>query len=166
MTAIGRSRSISLIDQAIIEARDVPNVLTRCEALMSQRGPVGHALNGLAIALRDGWGDFIHFIQYGDLVAHPEATIAAVYDFLELGRYQHDFGNVVSRYEVNDSEAYGIDGLHDVRPTVAKTSRNYRELLPDHIIDKYKNWDFWNYSRELAEMRKQSSSGLLLATQF
>lgn len=74
------------------------------------------------------------FINYENLVEHPEKVVKQIYDFCGWQPFQHTFDNIVNKYPENDA-FYGLEGFHKVRPTICKED-NRRFVLPDDIMKK------------------------------
>jgi hypothetical protein len=81
-------------------------------------------------------------IEYDDLVADAAAQMDRVADFIGLDHYDHDLANVPDSGEVD--EAWGIDGLHKVRPQVRKRTYSPRNLLGEKLYNFYQGGEFWN----------------------
>lgn len=99
--------------------------------------PIVRSLNGVKWAKENNKGEFL-FIQYDDLLHNTNSTINKIYEFCELGSFEHDFNNIVNKHPEND-EVYGMLGQHDVRPTISK--RNIDVKLSSSIIKKCKQLD-------------------------
>ena len=82
------------------------------------------------------------FVEYDDLVADAATQMDRVADFIGLDRYAHDLANVPDSGEVD--EAWGIDGLHKVRPQVRKRAYSPRNLLGEKLYSFYQGGEFWN----------------------
>jgi sulfotransferase len=82
-----------------------------------QTPPVGLALDRLAEIHQRGWAKKILFVRYEDLAAHPKQTVQKVYAYLGVPEFQHNF-NDVAQVTQEDDQAYGIPGLHEIRPKV------------------------------------------------
>jgi sulfotransferase len=72
---------------------------------------------GLNHAMLENDSDMFLFVDYDDLVSHPNQELTRIYEFLGLPFFEHDFDNVVNVNQENDS-VYGLDGMHDVRKKV------------------------------------------------
>lgn len=103
--------------------------------LVSGTDPIMRAYECLRMAMRDSSQHCI-FITYDYLIKNPEETMNAIYRFLELEPFKHDFGNIQNRFKENDN-VYGLTGLHEVRKQISKNNYDI-ELSPD-IIDFCKN---------------------------
>ena len=81
----------------------------------------------------------VHVIWYSELLKNPQATLNAIYDFLEVIKFDNDFDNIARINQQNDLAAYGISGLHNVRKKLKGSEVNVEDYLSDYIIGKYKN---------------------------
>lgn len=115
-------------------------VYTRVEAMAGQNGLVGFAWH----ALRDGcYSEFANnmlIIDYDLLVRKPSAVMEAVYQFLGIPLFEHDFQNVMFDSPAFDQNL-GIDGLHRVHKEVKPMPRD--TVLPPELFEKYNNMTFW-----------------------
>jgi sulfotransferase len=93
-----------------------------------QTPPVGLALDRLAEIHQRGWNKKILFIRYEDLTAQPKQTLQKVYAYLGIPEYQHNFEKV-AQVTQEDDQAYGIPGLHEIRPKVELLQSDYLSIL-------------------------------------
>jgi hypothetical protein len=101
-------------------------------------------MNALATAFRQNQTQHIHFVQYDDLVNTPEKALQGIHSFLRMKSFEYDFDNIVAKDREKDKEVYGLETMHEVRPSIKKTSKHYSEVLSQDVINKYINMDFWN----------------------
>ncbi len=95
--------------------------------------------------LRGAWyGNKSHIIislDYNSLVREPQAMLHRLYTALDEPPFEHNLNNIQfdrSQYD----EDLGMPGLHKVRERVQVVDRE--PILPPDIIEKYKNFNFWN----------------------
>ena len=112
--------------------------------MMNPGGIVWESMNALATAFRQKKIQYIHFIQYDDLVSNPTEVINKLHAFLELDPFNYDFNNIVAKDREKDAEVYGLPTMHEVRKSINKISKPYQEVLSTDVINKYINYDFWN----------------------
>jgi sulfotransferase len=93
-----------------------------------QTPPVGLALDRLAEIHQRGWNKKILFIRYEDLAAQPKQTVQKVYAYLGVPEFQHNF-NDVAQVTQEDDQAYGIPGLHEIRPKVEPLAHDYLSII-------------------------------------
>jgi sulfotransferase len=78
----------------------------------------------------------IHIVRYDDLISDTQTAIAGVYEFLDIPRYEnHTFTNIRNTCAESKDEAWGFRGLHDIKPIIAKTSDDPREILGDKLYE-------------------------------
>lgn len=116
-------------------------VFSRTGVLAGSGGTVGFALD----ALRDGFFSAeaegrLMLLTYETLTTEPGRALAAVYDFLGLPVFVHDF------YDLRfDAEAFdrrlGAPGLHQVRPQVEARQRT--SVLPPGLFAQFAGDAFW-----------------------
>src|SRR5277367_4492483 len=82
-----------------------------------QTPPVGLALDRLIEIHQRGWNRKILFLRYEDLTAHPKQTLQKIYAYLVVSGFSHNF-NEVAQVTQEDDQAYGVPGLHMIRPKV------------------------------------------------
>ena len=112
--------------------------------MMNPGGIVWESMNALATAFRQKQTEYIHFIQYDDIVSDPERVMNGLHWFLKLKPYKYDFNNIVVKDREKDEEVYGLPTMHEVRKEVKKISKPYIEVLSTEVINKYITYDFWN----------------------
>jgi sulfotransferase len=93
-----------------------------------QSPPVGLVLDRLVEIHQRGWNKKILFIRYEDLTTQPKQTLQKVYAYLGLPEFQHNF-NDVAQVTKEDDQAYGIAGLHEIRPKVELLQNDYLSVL-------------------------------------
>jgi sulfotransferase len=103
--------------------------------------PVMRSLAGVQSALMTDTGEFL-FVQYDDLIDRPEQTVAGIYKFCGWTPFAHDFTNIVNLHPEPD-DVYGIDGFHEVRPTLWR--RHLDVVLRDETVERCKQLDWSLY---------------------
>ena len=86
-----------------------------------------------------------HFVEYNDLVENPKNVIDDLYEFLDIPYYYHHFTSI-QKFKANgiqyDDNIYECD-LHDVRKDIKKPEYKVSDILPENVIRKYGNMEFW-----------------------
>lgn len=82
----------------------------------------------------------IHIVRYDDLINNTEETMNNLWEYLEIDAPVHDFNNV-QNYLSNPDENWGIEGLHEIRPTIEKISKDPREVLGDELFEYYSKFN-------------------------
>lgn len=157
----------------IITVRDIPSIIASFFTLLrkSEQNPnfIDAILIQKNLPLTDEnradilWNDFIHdtwdsfltgysnnkekllLVDYDDLVNDPSEELEKIYKFLKIPKIIHDTENIECKTKDDDLMAWGIEGLHTIRPQLKKISKTPKEILGDDIYNKYKNMnlEFW-----------------------
>jgi sulfotransferase len=90
----------------------------------------------------------IHLVEYDDLCSNPQKEIDLIYEFLGKPPYKHNFSDVYTDNDHSD-KLLNIPDLHHVRKKVHKDEKDM--ILPNEIIEKYSNLEFWKTSDLLYE---------------
>lgn len=119
---------------------------TICELLMSPYAILQKCLFSLLNLLKEENKQYLHLLEYTDLIEQPEKSIQEIYNFLEIPYYKkHDF-NSISEYQVNNliyNDAGYVEDLHRVKPTITSPSYKLQDVLTESIIQKYSGLEFW-----------------------
>lgn len=83
--------------------------------------PLMRSLYGVESARKVNRGEFL-FVSYDELVNDTNAVLDQVYDFISEKRFSHNLENIVNHNPEDDS-VYGLNGMHDVYPTIIKKER-------------------------------------------
>ena len=144
ITLIHKDNTLSFIDKAMLQRGMKLTDDNRCHYMMNPGGIVWESMNALATAFRQKETQYIHFIQYDDLVSNPREVMNNLHGFLQLDPFHYKFDNVVAKDREKDAEVYGLPTMHEVRKSISKISKPYSEVLSAEVINKYINYDFWN----------------------
>jgi len=133
-----RSRATSMTSQAPLELVDPVAAKTasgRIKLYIDNMQPIGRAYNAIRDTMTRGWGDKLFFVEYEALTANPQATMQAIYPFIQQEYYQHDFENV-EQVTFEDDSAYGITGLHTIRPKVEPQEPKWSKVFDDFVTQE------------------------------
>ncbi len=103
-------------------------VAGRCEYWMRPDQQVGLALNRVRDALARGFADRLHFVEFSDLTSKPRESLAAIYAFLGVDPFEHNFEHVEQVTHEVDA-LHGFEGLHSIRSRVEPIQSNWRQIL-------------------------------------
>lgn len=126
-------------------------VFSRVNALMASGGLVGYAID----ALREGYysplaAGRMWLVEYEALARTPHKTIGAIYDWLGIPRFEHDFGNIE---QIPGAAAFdaklGTPGLHSVRGRVEWRERE--SVLPPELFASLPR-AFWRASPNITKL--------------
>lgn len=110
----------------------------RCDWLMEKTEIITSSIDLLYTALFSEYKNNFLIIKYEDLATNTKETIDKIYSFLGVTNWEHDYTNIKSP-NLNDFKHYGIPNLHTVQKTIIKSSTNYKSVLSEYTINKYKN---------------------------
>jgi len=109
-----------------------------------QTAPVGLAIDRLIEIHQRGWNRKMLFIRFEDLTTKPEEVMQQVYTYLGVPAYKHNFEKVVQVTQ-EDDQAYGIPGLHEIRPKVEALQNDYIEVLGADVIRQVQTQFGWYF---------------------
>jgi hypothetical protein len=132
---------ITFIDQDLIDNKQIVNNKNRCRLLMEKY--IGHPYASLRMGYNNSEADLL-FVEYTDIVEQGQATVDRICEFLGLDRYTLNSENLQAMDE-NDAYHGGIDGLHYVRPVLAKASPPPESVIGHELVKLYTDMrlDFW-----------------------
>lgn len=81
--------------------------------------------------------DQIVVVDYDELIVDPCAQLKRIETFLELPEFNYTFDNIKNDTADDDLIAWGFDGLHTIRPTLEKISKDPREILGDELYNRF-----------------------------
>ncbi len=114
----------------------------RADIWMRSDQPVGIAYNRIRDAISRGYEDRLHIMEFEELACNPEETLKAIYQFLEIEYYPHNFEHVEQVTEEND-DIHGIPGLHVIRNKVEPLPEYGSKLIGETSYNKYNDAQFW-----------------------
>ena len=121
------------------------DVEAKCEVLMSPTGQIDKNLCSLSNLLQPENKKYLHLIEYNDLVENPKGVIDELYEFLDIPYYYHHFTNI-KKFEANgiqyEDNIYECN-LHEVRKEIKKVKYEVKDYLPENVIKKYSDMEFW-----------------------
>jgi sulfotransferase len=119
-------------------------VAGRCEVWCGSDQPLGAAFNLIRDAMKRGFRDRIHFVEFEKLTTSPKTTMGKVYEFLDEDPFEHDF-NKVEQYTQEDDIWHGYKDLHTIRPKVEPMEPQWPDILGKDVADVYKGkaTNFW-----------------------
>lgn len=159
--------------KVIVTVRDVPSVIASFMRLLRESKTTPNYIDQILMSrfmpLTDAnradvlWNDFIQdpwtsfkmaweydkssllLVDYDSLMTNKQQVMKEVYQFLELPEFEHDFNNIQNQTADDDLLAWGLEGLHTIRPKLEKTCKTAKEVLGEDIYNKYSNMnlEFW-----------------------
>lgn len=138
----GNSR-INFIDEQLVKLNIPLNDYNRCQYIAGPQGILGQSLNAILEGFNQGFGDRMHFVEYKDLVNHPEKTLKRMYEFLGEEYYEHTFDGLSNPNRERDLITYGLEDMHKVHSELKVIALNPKEVLSEDILNMCKGMDFW-----------------------
>lgn len=127
-------------------AKNAKTLDERCDFVMANNGELHRWINAVYNITRPENKEYIHLIEYNDLVNNTKAEIDKVYDYLDIQPFEHRFTNL-SQLENNgikyDDTIVG-EGLHTVKEDkVEKSDYDMLKYLPSDVDKRYRLDKFW-----------------------
>jgi sulfotransferase len=111
-------------------------VYSRVASLGSSNGLVGFALDALREGFYGEHHDRMLLVEYEALAKYPRDTIDAIYDWLKLPRFDHDYEHIEQIPGAAEfDEKLGTPGLHSVRGKVEWRER--ATILPPELFASF-----------------------------
>ena len=108
----------------------------RCDTLMAANKHIEMNIFSIASALKPEHKDKFHFVAYSDIVSKPEKVINAIYDFLEIPKFEHYYKNLNWNLMPNEFQAFGVPDMHKIRSKIS-ASKTDISVLSDYVRQKY-----------------------------
>jgi sulfotransferase len=138
----GQTR-INFIDEQLVKLNIPLTLENRCEYIAGPQGILGQSANAISEGIQQGHLNKIHFVEYKSLINSPQETLNSIYEFLGQEPFEHTFDNLENQTREQDLNTYGLADMHNVRPELKSTSANPKDILPESVLEKCKNTDFW-----------------------
>jgi len=87
------------------------------------------------------YGNYIHIVEYNDIINSPQETMNQVYQFLEIESFNHNFNQIENVCKEEKDDAWGIENLHIIRSKLQKTSTPPEEVLGKELTEYYRQFD-------------------------
>lgn len=85
--------------------------------------------------------DCILLVEYRELAWEPLKALARVAEWLDLPAWKPDVERVANYCAEDKDAAWGLRGLHDIRPRVSPASRHPLAYLPQTALDYFARFD-------------------------
>lgn len=144
----------NIFDNILVKNNTAINDESRCFLISGFNGILGQAYNALKAVYENGQEDFIHIVEYDNLVSCPQETLSKIYDFLEEDYFEHKFNNIKHEFKERDEEVYGFLDMHEVRPIISKRIIDPKAVLPESIYNMCQNMEFWRYIEKDEEVNQ------------
>lgn len=85
--------------------------------------------------------EYIHLVEYTNLINNPQEEINKIYDFLNIPREQNNFSSITNYCKEDKDEQWGLVGLHDIRPNLSKISQNPIGVIGEENVKLYSKFN-------------------------
>lgn len=142
VTLANKNLDDNFIDNQLKQTGFAVNNTNRCR-LLWRSGTVGEGWE----AFRSGYNyyrDKMLILEYDEIVSDPLGVMNQIEEYLGLDHYKYDINNLKTMEEKD--ELHGLKGLHDIRPSIKKTSRPPEEIIGHGLTQLYNEMklDFWH----------------------
>lgn len=135
---------LNFIDQSLVVTNRPINDENRCEMILSDKGMIGKCMGAMENAVKNGYRDRLHFVEYDLLVSDPQAALNGIYDFIEEEHFEgHDFNNIEASGRENDSKVFSVSNLHEIAPKIKKSKTDPKKILPPDVYERCQGKEFW-----------------------
>lgn len=110
------------------------NVASRTAFYMDEAGFVGMPLRALQVAVQQGFGDRLLFVDYDRLVDQPHEQLARIYKFLGEEPFEHDLLSI-EPLGYFDGTPFDFPTMFDVRPELGRVSRDPAAVLGRELVE-------------------------------
>lgn len=135
---------LNFIDHSLLLINKPINDESRCELIMSDKGMIGQCMGAMQDAIKNGFRDRLHFVEYDLLVSDPQKALNGIYDFIEEESFDgHNFEDIHNEYREKDKEVFSVPTLHEIAPTIIKSKTNPKAILPERFYEECQGKEFW-----------------------
>ena len=89
----------------------------------------------------ESYREYIHIVEYNDLVSNPQEIMNKIYEFLEIESFNHNFDHIENSCREEKDDAWGIKNLHNIRSQLKKISTPPEEVLGKELTEYYRQFD-------------------------
>lgn len=118
----------------------------KCEIITCPYGQLEKNMFSLLNLLQEENKNYVHIIEYNNLISDTKNSIDKIYDFLEIEKYSHNYENIddfnINCLTYNDNNIHKCD-LHKVNNRIKKSNYNVNDILTQDLIQKYSGREFW-----------------------
>jgi sulfotransferase len=136
---------LNIIDEQLVRNGIPMNDDNRCDFIAGPQGILGQSIAAMQEAFAQGMRDRLHFVEYKHLMAQPQKTMQAIYDFLDEDHFAHDFDHIENEHRENDLEIYGLEDMHAVRSKLGATATDPKKILSTYVLSRCGAMDMWNH---------------------
>lgn len=136
------NKAFRRIQQQEMHVVEFQSLEGRCNVWLQPGHLIGLSYIRIQDALTRGFRDRMHFVHFDQLTRNPAAALQEIYRFVGEKPFAHDFEHV-EQVTVENDLFHGMDGLHEIRPSVRPVPPRAKEVL-GALADKYKGPYIWD----------------------
>jgi len=127
-------------------ARNARTKEERCDYIMKNGGELHKWIQAVYNLTRPENKEYVHLIEYNDLVNNTEDEINKVYDYLDIPKFKHHYSNLSQLN--NNGVSYNDDvlggELHTIKTEkIEKSDYDVNDYLPKYTASRYQLRPFW-----------------------
>ena len=130
-------------------AKQAKTLEERCDFVMMSGGQLNQWVEAVYnLTNTPRYRQYIHIVEYDDLVDRPEQMLDKVYNFLELPKYSHQFNQLaqLSNQGIQYDDAVYGGALHTIKTgNIEKSAYDPMDFLPKDVARRYRLDRFWRY---------------------
>jgi sulfotransferase len=132
----------NFIDNALKESGFAVNNTNRCRLLWNS-GVVGESWQCFKSGYQFNKNNML-ILEYEDIVSRPLMVMEQIEEYLGIDHFYYDIYNLKPMKEKDEN--HGIKGLHDIRPSISKTSKPAEAIIGVGLTQHYNDMklDFWH----------------------
>lgn len=132
---------VTWVDQELIDQKQLVNNKNRCKLIWEKY--MNHPYNSLIIGRNEQTADML-WVEYDDIVNNSQMVMDRISNFVGLDSCRVNLQNLQPMDE-NDWFHGGMEGLHEVRQVMKKTSPAPQQVIGNELVQYYTDMklDFW-----------------------
>lgn len=134
------------IQQLNLAMSDLPKYDQIAEYLSRINSELDLGMLSVRTGLKPEYKNYVHFVDYDELINNPTKTMKEIYTFLEEKFFDHNF-NDIKKIEIDRDDVLNQNPLtHFVDNTLTPSQTVASEFFSDNILKKYSNMNIWKTS--------------------
>lgn len=128
-----KKSSVNFIDEALKSKKIQITTDSRVKELFENY--IMDTLNSTILGIQNHRKNLL-LLSYDQIVNRTSVALDKIYDFIEVDKFDgFNFEKIENKCKEDKDQAWGMEGLHDIRSKLGKTSDNPRDVLPKHTIE-------------------------------
>jgi sulfotransferase len=87
--------------------------------------------------LKKDAGNRLLLISYDEIINDAYTVLTKIEEFLEISHFSYNLNNIESKNKDNDLLAWGMDGIHSIRKSITKISKDPQEILGESLFNRF-----------------------------